>query len=410
MHSPGGLSPAGRSWCSAVRCRAGASSGAKSFETCGDHPEERQERRPRRTIREITEETCVPGGITRRRCLLTLATLLVSTTVSADVTSLLDDENLGLALVDLCLDDEPSARVFLRRALNRNAMLILDALDDSRPFDYRAIDYDDPTLNGFYWNLATASKRPAYSLLAPVAAEFDRRHPDGELGNPGLFDGAFFYASASSDYLQVLSTFLASVLGVRIGLVVDLMRNDPLSITGLPDVILSLEETSTLKCRSVYSWKHGDAPSVVACRVLAEDRIRWRKEYPGCVRVGFSPDDAAILVYAYPSVFETGGPMSLLVERLSAASGKVIRANHQRATLGEIDSSFRNAAALIPGYPEFHKILRLVSPESSAVFEGNATYGTFTLRHADGRVIRRFRFSSDVEERPHAAIRQVGYS
>lgn len=171
-----------------------------------------------------------PGVLTRHVLLLTCAAVTSGLDARPPDPCLFGDENLGLALVDLCRGDEPSARACLRRALNWNAMLILDALDDSPAFDYQAIDYDDPTLNGFYWYLARASKMPAYSFLAPVVAEFDRRNPNGELEHPGLFDGAFFHRD--SRHLQIQSTYVAAVLEVESGRVVDLIRSESRTYDG----------------------------------------------------------------------------------------------------------------------------------------------------------------------------------
>lgn len=98
------------------------------------------------------------------------------------------DDNLGMGIVHLSMNDIETAKEYFQRSHSINAKAILERLEiPGKKFFLFQFDYNDPTLNGFYDYIVYLSENSEYTFFKDIIKGLIECNPNKELGRLGIF-------------------------------------------------------------------------------------------------------------------------------------------------------------------------------------------------------------------------------
>ncbi len=317
--------------------------------------------------------------------------LLVAGPTKTDAQVRRPDERLGKGIVELSMDRESDALISFRLSGSQNSLALLERIEDPGTTYRYHFDYDDPTLNGFYDYLVYISKKQQYKFLAEVVREFDRRKPSRELGELGPFFNAYF--SPRSTYLIIYSLFRTIIIESQTGKVI---INHNLKAENIEEVqyIFSKDEKQVIKyVQTSYSK---DVPKIITYEDFLSKKIIWTKKMTDRVMTGFSKDYSKIILFNFKGGSDQ---INVVMHEIDRNTGKELR----KKSLGElpsdqIDPEFAKITSTnVDLFPD-HRVDVVKCPNNKYFFEGNKTFGNYTLKSiSDNREIKKFRFDSGIE-------------
>ena len=303
---------------------------------------------------------------------------------------------LGMALVNLCLDEPKTGYNLLEKAGTPNAQVLLSAIRKNSAEPLKGLDTNDPTLWGFLPYLRCVADRH-HRVLDKAVEAVEKTDPNGELGELNSLCGARF--SPGSRYLSIEGSTGIAVLEAATGKVVEIVRVKDDLVNGF----IVFPENDDLALRAIGEYTAIPESWVISYGPFPPTTPLWSLKLQAGVRAAPSKDGTEVVLWVR-SAFSSSGLYDY-VEHVVLDLKTGEEKSRKRKSLAEHadwereDEYFRSKASdtvLQDLYAQ--NTLKIISPDGRYSLEGYPTFGVLVLRNLEkGEDIRLLRFAPGVQ-------------